>query len=347
MDASTILSLRLNNHQLAGSDLQTPRDVVSWMGAMQAQDYTMAKWGIGNRSSVITDNQVDDAINKGEIIRIHILRPTWHFVAREDIHWMLQLCATRLMSTVRSYYKEFGLTEELIAQTNELIRKELDGGVALTRQEIGEKLKMAGIIINDHRLNLIMYHAELMGVVCGGVVKSNKLTYRLLDPNKEIFDKEESLSKLAYKFFRSHGPATIQDFIWWSGLTISDAKKAVESIKKDFIFETVGSDTYILHNFSSHVKDNNLIHFLPAFDEFMVSYKDRKEFLHPQHNKKVIVSNGVFRPFITKDGKIIGTWRKTLNKDKVKIFTDFFELPNKSTQKLIDKVADGYISFLK
>lgn len=347
MDASTILSLRLNNHQLLGSNLQTPRDVVSWMGAIQAQDYTMAKWGIGNRSGVITDNQVDDAINKGEIVRIHILRPTWHFVAKEDIHWMLQLTATRLMSPVRSYYKEFELTEKFIAQTTELIRKELEVGISLTRQEISDRLGLKGIVIEDRRLKYLMYHAELSGIVCSGVVRSNKLTYQLLEPNKEIFNKEESLAKLAYKFFRSHGPATMQDFIWWSGLTTSDARKAIESIRKDFILETVGSDLYILHESSSHAKDSNLIHFLPAFDEFMVSYKDRKELLHPQHNKKVIVSNGVFRPFVTKGGKIIGTWRKALNKNEVKIFTDFFELPNKSTQKLIDKVINGYSSFLK
>jgi len=352
MNTLSITTQRLVSQQLITTDFKTPREVVSWMGAIQAQDFNMAKWAIGARLPGITDKEVEDAMNKGEFVRTHILRPTWHFVSRDDIHWMLQLSAPRVKIMCRSYDKDLGLTDDLIEKINPIIYRILEKEPNQTRQEIKEKLLNEGVIGDDRRLYHMMFRAELDGIVCNGTVRGKKQTYDLLEnrvpkPNI-IFDKDESLYKLAYKYFRSHGPATLQDFIWWSGLTITESKKAIELIKSEFIFETIGLQTYIFHESCAAFKlDTDMVHFLPAFDESFVSYKDRKEILALEHHKKVIVSNGVFQPTISRNGAVIGTWRKASGKKHITINTNYIYKPNKRLEKLIKKATDELCAFYK
>ena len=348
MTAAEILSLRLSNHQLAGTKVQQPHDLVSWMGAMQSQNFEMAKWGIGCRMPYITDKKLNKALDKGDIIRLHILRPTWHFVSKNDIHWMLDLSSPRLKRVLSSNDKELELSDTLIKKTNSIIEKELEGK-SLTREELKIIINDAGIIADNRRVYHIMFRAEVYGLVCNGALKGKKQTYALLEEKVpktvDTFDRDESLYKLAYKYFQSHGPATPQDFIWWSGLTTAESRRAIELIKDDFVFEVVGDQVYIFHRASIPTKAVNLINLLPAFDEFIVSYKDRKETLHADHHKKIITSPGTFQPSICKDGKTIGSWRKLPNSKQISISTEHFYPCNKSTEKLIEKASDRFRSY--
>ena len=350
MDATTIRTSRLFNQQLITSSITTPKDIVSWMGAVQAQDFNMGKWAVGVRLPGSTDKEIEEALNRGDIVRTHILRPTWHLVSAEDIYWMLDLSASRIKTGIRSVDKELELDNNFISKTNLIITTILEQEPNLTRQEIGDKLRNKGIICDNRRLNHIMLGAELDGIVCNGIVRGKKQTYDLLErkvPKGEShFDKDESLHKLAYKYFRSHGPATLHDFIWWSGLAVGDAKRAVELIRPDFIFEIIDSVTYIFHhsiNIGGLSSDH--IHLLPAFDELLVSYKDRKEILEPGHHKKVIVSNGVFKPFVLHNGKIIGIWNRVVKKNKIVGEIACFTKSNKDIEKLISSSTNIYNIF--
>lgn len=349
MTAKEILSLRLSNHQLAGTEIKEPHNLVSWMGAMQSQSFEMAKWGIGCRMPGITNQMLDKALDKGDILRLHILRPTWHFVSKDDIYWMLDLSTPRVRKAIASSDKELGLTENFIKKTNTIIEKALAKDSNLTRQELQDIINNAGLKADSRTITHIMYHAELGGIVCNGIVRGKKQTYALLEEKvpkpKEIFNKDESLYKLAYKYFQSHGPATLQDFIWWSGLTATECRRALDLIKDDFIFEVIGEQTYIFHRASVPTKEVNLINLLPAFDEFIVSYKDRKETLHIDHHKKIITSPGIFQPSISKDGKTIGSWRK-LPKKEISISTEHFYPCSKLTEKLINKASGKFRFYL-
>lgn len=344
MKTEEILSLRLSNHQLDGSFVGEAYELVSWMGAIQAQDYNMAKWGIGIRIPEITDRKIEEALNKGDILRLHILRPTWHFVSKDDIYWMLYLSVPRVKTAMRSYDKDLGLTEAFIARTNSIIEKALQGN-SLTRQDLKDVINRAGIDTDNRTVNHIMMHAELDGVVCNGEMKGKKQTYALLQEKvkrtTDQFDKDECLYKLAFKYFRSHGPATLQDFVWWSGLTTAEARQGIALMGNDFIHETINDQTYIFHRDSKPVSSNSLINLLPAFDEFTVSYKDRKESLHIDHHHKIITSPGIFRPAISLDGKVIGTWKKSSKKNEI-LDTEFFYASNKKTQNLVTKAIEGY-----
>lgn len=348
MKAEDILSLRLSNHQLDGSFVGEAYELVSWMGAIQAQDYNMAKWGIGIRIPEITDQKIEAALNKGDILRLHILRPTWHFVSKDDIYWMLYLSVPRVKTAMRSYDKDLGLTEAFIARTNSIIEKALQGN-SLTRQELKDVINRAGIDADNRTVNHIMMHAELDGVVCNGEMKGKKQTYALLQEKvpkmTNQFDKDECLYKLAFKYFRSHGPATLKDFIWWSGLTTAEARQGIALIGSDFIHETINDQTYIFHRDSKLVSSDNLINLLPAFDEFTVSYKDRKESLHIDHHHKIITSPGIFRPAISLDGKVIGTWKKSSKKNET-LDTEFFYASSKKTHNLVTKAIEGYKKYL-
>ena len=218
---------------------------------MQAQDYAMAKWAIGSRLAETTDRKVEHSINKGEILRIHVLRPTWHFVSADDIHWVLQLSAQKIKSSLTTRHKQLELTESVISKTNSIIERRLSEEICLTRDELANEFHKAGIRTDDNRLSHILFRSELDGIVCSGPVKGNKLTYALLHqrvPHKKDFSREESLGVLAKRYFNSRCPATLEDFIWWSNLSVKDALKAADLIKSDFTSVTMASKKYLMPN---------------------------------------------------------------------------------------------------
>lgn len=349
MDASIIANLRLSNQQLIGTTLKTPEEIVSWMGAVQAQDFNMSKWALGVRVPVLTNGLVEDALNKGKLVRTHILRPTWHLVAGKDIHWMLSLSAPRLKAILKTYAKMLELTEATIEKGSAIIERALSEKGHLTRPQLGEVLKNRGIDLNSHQLNHIMFSAELHGVVCNGEISNGKQTYCLLEekiPKTEVFDKQIALERLARKYFTSHAPATLQDFVWWSGLPIVDARAAMEMIKSDFVVETIDSQQYWINNSFTELKDNDdSLVLLPAWDEFVVSYKNRQHIILDEHYSKVISKNGIFKPVIVKGGQIVGMWKRVKKKEKVIAETQLFGEVDGFTKELIKKASNSFDLF--
>jgi hypothetical protein len=345
MNTIDIRNIRLHSHLLTAHELKKPKDVVSWMGAMQAQTYPMAKWAIGVRLPGSTDSMIEQAINKGEIIRTHILRPTWHFVSSDDIHWMLELTAPRIKAIVLNYNKSIGEDETLLNKMLSPVEKILTKENHLTRQEIGERLKVEGMDIDNRRLSHIMSWAELEGVVCNGKVKGSKQTYCLLQekaPKTFSLTKDEALERLARRYFSSHGPATLKDFVWWSGLLMSDARKGIESIKHNFAGETIGAETYWFRNDIQLPPDtapSALL--LPAFDEYLVGYKDRLDILKAEYTRTVITKTGIFSPILTLNGEIIGMWK---NK-KTDTEHSFFQKEKKDVQTLFELHAGMYKAY--
>jgi hypothetical protein len=350
MNSANIATVRLISQQIAETKFGTAKDLVDWMGAMQAQDYAMAKWAIGARLPNSTDQEVETAINNGDIIRTHLLLPTWHFVTAGDIYWMLELTAPQIKTSLKSRQKQLELSEATLAKSNEVIEKALSGGKSLIREEIIAELEKAKIATNENRASHLLLCAELEGIICSGAIKRGKQTYALLEervPQKKHLTKEEALASLAKRYFTSRCPATLQDFIWWSGLSAKDAKHALEMVKSDFIPETIDSQTYWLANsFSLPKTDNRSVYLLPAFDEFIISYKNRSAVLPFGNQNKAISDNGIFRPMIVVNGQITGIWKRTLKKDKVIVATECFQKLDKATTGLIGKASLQYERFV-
>ena len=349
MTSNIISLLRLVNQQIAGTTFKTAKEIVAWMGAMQAQDYSMAKWAVGVRLPGSTDARIEAAITSGEIIRTHVLRPTWHFVSPDDIYWMLELAAPNILSAMRSRHKELELNEAVQKKSNAIIEKLLLGGNQLTRDEIFAELEQKKIATDNQRGVHILMRAELDGVICSGATKGKQQTYALLAervPKKETFRKEEALAELAKRYFTSHGPATIQDFIWWSGLSVGDAKRGLEAVKSNFISEEIDSQIYWFADNVVYSKKNESLYLLPAYDEFVISYKDRITILTPESQAKAISNNGIFWPVIVSNGKVIGTWKREQKKDSVIIETEFFTSRQKTTAAQCKNRAEQFGNFI-
>jgi hypothetical protein len=340
-----ISKTRLISQKIASSDFKTPSEIERWMGAMQAQDFAMAKWAIGVRLNDPTDKKIESAFDKGEILRTHILRPTWHFVSADDIYLMLQLSATKIKSSLKSRHNQLELTESIISKSNLIIEKSLSNGSSLTREELADEFHKALIRTDENRLSHILFRSELDGIICSGPIKKNKLTYALLHervPHKKEFSKDESLAELAKRYFNSRYPATIEDFIWWSNLTVKDARKAIDLIKSDFFQETIGSTKYLIPNaLPEPILEKASVHLLPAYDEFLISYRDRRSSLSEVNINRTVSDNGIFYPTIVINGQVAGLWKRTFQKNQVIVSVSFFNPTDDSTIKKIEiKVRD-------
>lgn len=316
---------------------------------MQAQDYSMAKWAIGSRLKDSSDKIVESAYNNGEILRIHLLRPTWHFVSADDIYWMLQLSATKIKSSLKSRHVQLELSDPIIAKTTNIIEKALLKETYLTREELAKEFSKAAIRTNENRLSHILFCAEMEGVICSGPLKKNKLTYALLQqrvPHKKELSRDESLAELAKRYFKSRCPATLADFIWWSNLSVTDARKAVQLIKDDFHTESIGTSVYLVPNSEDLRTRRNSVHLLPAYDEFLISYRDRSSSLLKVYNKRTVSDNGIFYPLIVINGQVAGTWKRSYRKNKVLVELLFFKQPDASTIKLIEDKVNCFSNYL-
>jgi hypothetical protein len=323
------------------------------MGAMQSQALEMAKWAIGSRLPDSSANEITGTLNRGEVIRTHILRPTWHFVAAEDLRWMYALSYPRLKPVYRSYAKMLGADESLLYSTIPLVEELLSGGRHLSKQEIGEELAERGVLLDDNHLKLLLSFTELEGIIVNGELEGSRQTFTLLEewaPRMAEISREEALERLARRFFTSHGPATLQDFAWWSNLPITDCRKAMEMIQPNFIRESIaGRECWMRNDIRTPLPGQESALLLAPFDEFVVSYKDRTEMIDAEHYSKVMTKNGIFSPTIMLNGKIIGSWKKSMKKNVPQITLSFFEkMPKKIValfQPEIERLEKFYAQF--
>lgn len=345
MDHSRISSIRQYNQQIAAASFTSARQLLNHMGAMQAQEFNHAKWAVGLRLPGFTEKQIEEAFNRGDILRTHLMRPTWHFVSPNDIHWLLELSAKQIKNAMKARNRQLELTEEDFKKSQEVMMKALEGNRYLTRDELSGFLNAAGISTNGQRLPHILMEAEIDRVICSGPMKGKKQTYALLEervPNKIELTTDEALALLARKYFTSHGPATIADFTWWSGLPVSQARKAVALNDNHLFSETINNETYW---FAGNQTINPLpdsAFLLPAFDEYLVSYKNREAAISTDDHAKAVSKNGIFWPILVVNGIISGMWKKTIKKDSLIVEIDHFRPHSAGEKKLVEKTASTY-----
>ncbi len=344
-----IVKQRLHNQQIHATEPTSPAELVEWMGAIQAQDYEMSKWAMGVRLPNYTEGSIEAALNNGEVLRTHLLRPTWHLVSPTNIRWMLELSRPQIEKIVMAYNQRLELDFSIREKSNTIIEKALLEHHYLTRNELMQELANHGIIASDIRAAHLMFHAELTGLVCSGMRKGKQITYALLDkraPLTQPLHRDEALAKLAKLYFQSHSPATLKDFAWWSGLSVTESRKAIENIKE--ALETLQIDKtvyYVFPSKTSEIKPKDIV-LLPAFDEYMVSYTDRTAALPAEFTKQAISSNGIFTPIIVHHGKVIGIWKRKAKPKCVEIELLPFEPISKDLSEKIKDNFEAYQNYL-
>jgi hypothetical protein len=338
--------IRILSHQLVNPEYSEPGELVAWMGAVQAQNYGMSKWAVGVRLKSATVADIEASLNRGDILRTHVMRPTWHLVAAEDIRWMLQLSGEHIKSAGASRDKDMEITENLYSKACNIISKILEGNNHLTRQELAQELTKAGIAVNTSRMIHFMMRAEIEGIVCSGIDRGNKQTYALLDervPPVRMLHREEALATLATKYFRSHSPASLQDFVWWSGLRVREAKQAIQLIRAEL---EIDRDLFIHRSCNRKFKPGNVLCFLPAFDEYLIGYKDRTSVVELKRQPEAFSKNGIFNPVIVQNGKVVGVWQRTNSKDSTGIKYSFFD-DGSHDKELTETALDSYRAFCR
>ena len=351
MTNSEITRYRLLNQQISTHQFDEPGKLVSWLGAVQAQDYYGAKWSLGLRIPGSTDEDIEIAISDKTLVRTWALRGTLHFLAAADIRWILKLLSPRLISIYGSYYRRLGLDKALVAKSNQVMYRTLRNGKQLTRKELKIQLEKKGIATHEMRLSFLLLRAALDGLICFGSRRDKEFTFTLLDewiPVTKKLEGDEALAELTRRYFISHGPATVQDFAWWSGLAIVDIKRGLEILKSDLNKEVVKGRTYWMpNNMKATTFQSKTIYLLPGFDEYIVAYKDRTAAIEAAHIKQVMgAGNGLFNSTIVINGRVRGTWKRTMRKDHVHIETNFFQKLNKSKQIALIAAKKRFAKFL-
>ena len=350
MNFKAVPIARLVSQKIAAPGLETAAQCVAWMGGMQAQDFRMSQWAIGLRLPGATETDIRRAIDSAEIIRTHLLRPTWHFVSATDIYWMLNLTAPHLKAGMKGRHKALELNDKILKKCNSIIEDALVAGKNLTRKELVAELNKHKIATDNNRSSHIFLNAELEGLICSGKIKGSQPTYALLGqrvPSKKIFNKEESLCLLATKYFQSHSPATFNDFLWWSGLPVTEARQALEMVKGNFFKQKINESEYWFNDsFTGQQTRKNSIFLLPAFDEYLISYKDRSASICSIHESKAFSKNGIFWPTIIANGKVEGTWKREIQKDRLMITARFFDSKFEAGTLHLKKAAEKLGLFL-
>jgi Winged helix DNA-binding domain len=321
---STIPQLRLHNQFLTRTRHRHPSDVVAWLGAVQAQEFGPAKWALGLRLPArSSDAAVQEAFDAGQILRTHVMRPTWHFVTSLDIRWMLELTAPRVHQTLSHYRRKLGLDDRVCKRATDVFERALDE--PLTRVELGSRLARAGIATKGIPLAMLTIYAELEGVICSGPRRGKHQTYaRLADraPDAQRLPRDEALAELTRRYFRSHGPATIRDFVWWSGLTTPDTKRGLEMIGAQ-PHPIDGCTYWQVDGGSRPASAGASLHLLPIYDEYLVSYRDRIAVPHgPTKVPSGSRGSVLFQHALVIAGQVAGTWRTghTTDAQSIEVF---------------------------
>ena len=346
---SAIRVQRLTNQQLLRPAFKTPAEVVRWMGAVQAQDYLGALWAIGMRLPAATEQEVERAIEERKIVRTWPMRGTIHFVPAEDAGWMVKLMAGRVLSRVQSIYRRLGLDEQEFAHSQDVIGWALEGGRLRTRKDLYGELQAAGIDTGNGRGLQIIGHLAFQGLICFGPRRGRQPTFALLDewvPQGRKLEGEAALAEMALRYFRSHGPATIQDFCWWSGLLVKEAQVGLQTVRSQLIEETIAGTRY----WRSAAEPDVPVHtpalfLLPPYDEYLVSYKDRSASLDGRYPWLVKAENHL-RATIVVDGLVVGNWKRTIKKGSVKIATKLARELTEVESKRYEEALGCYAEFL-
>jgi hypothetical protein len=323
----------LNNSSFDHSSLNNSSQVVHWMGAMQAQDYGQALWAVALRTPAATQAEVEQAILERSIVVTWLMRGTIHLVAATDLRWMLNLCAPRKLAAAGSRLKQLELDVNILGRCQHLFQTALGGGQCLTRSALLELLETAGIDPKGQRGYHILWYLAQMGLICFGPKHGKEQTFVLLEewiPSVPHISREVALAKLAQRYFTSHGPATVQDFAIWTGLTLGEARAGLEAVQGQLVSEKVDGLEYWWADTALEIplEQGTGVHLLPGFDEYLLGYKDRRDVITVEHAKRIVPGgNGVFLPMIVVDGQVVGTWKRQVKKHGVNISLELFLEP--------------------
>ena len=320
------ISIRLLNQQLICPQFDHPAELVNYMGAIQAQEYRMMRWAVAMRTRKPSAKAFKEAFDSGQIIRLHLMRGTWQLVSAEDYWPLVELCAPRAMAVTKGWMNsnKISISDDEVMQIRDIIIQTVADKRSATKEEIVQALAEKDIYMDEHRLSYHIRMAEISGTICSGDLLPMKATYALTADkvkSKRIMDRDETLLLLTRKYFQSRQPATLEDFVWWSGLNISDCRKGITLMGQSIHSEKwKGRDFYLTDTCRTRGFSKGKYLLIAPYDEYLISYKSRDIVLSPEYKHKAHNNSGIFQPVIAHDGIICGNWAPFKQDNK----SDFF-----------------------
>ena len=345
-------SVRLASQHIARPSAESPAHVVRWLGAVQAQDFLGALWAIGLRTKGATEASVEAAIERREIVRTWPMRGTLHFVAAEDVRWVLALLAPRTIAGAGLRHRQLEMDDDVIGRARAVVAKALAGGRALTRDALYRKLDAAGISTASYgvigrRGFHILWRLAHDGLICFGGREGRQQTFVLLDEwlpaSASPLPRDEALAKLALRYFTGHGPATVQDFAWWAGLSAPDARAALAMLDSQLAQEDVAGATYWYRDADVPRRLPAAAYLLPPFDEYLVGYRDRTAAVDPA---RFAAMPTLLSPTIVIGGRVVGTWGRRFERGGVRVTCEPARELTAPEQRAVDAAVRRYKAFL-
>lgn len=351
MNSQDLLRLRLAAQRLHANPLEDPAALVRHMGAVQAQEYPAALWAVGQRNRRMLDLEVEQALTEKRIVRLWPMRGTMHLTAAEDARWITALCAPRILAAAKNrHLRDFDLDDAEFGRSREILQRALEGGRQLQRDEIFRALLRGGVQTAGQRGYHILWRLAQEGLLCYGPRRGKPQTFVLLEdwlPQAPALEGEAALVELAGRYFASHGPATAHDFAWWSGLPLREAQRGAEANRGRLEHFVMDGQTYWFAPPEALPKLSSPYGLLlPAFDEYSVGYAQRGLLLGlrsaPGGQEKI----DLLRPLLVVDGRVRGTWKRTLRGDQLNLsFSPFDEL-NRAERLALSDAAERYAAHL-
>ncbi|GAA2023771.1 winged helix DNA-binding domain-containing protein [Agromyces tropicus] len=347
--------------RLQAHGLRTPSDdavaVVERMGAMQAQDLGAAKWAIGSRMAHPALDAVDAALADRRVVRSWPMRGTLHVMPTRLLRPTLRLTASRVLGGARLRHERLELGDAEYRTARGVVERELAGGATATREELAALWAAAGIAATGPRTYHLIWWLALDGVLCGGPVDGRVQHFALLDawapPGADEPDsREATLAELLTAYVTGHGPVTLADFAWWSGLTMRDARDGLEGAGDaiERFAEASARDAterFVAAGATEAAASRPSGAFaLAAFDEYFLGYADRSPVCDPRFADHVIPGgNGVFQPLLVLDGRVVGTWRRTGTAARPRVELRWFTTPADTVAGRFDRPVRAWARF--
>lgn len=353
MTTKEALYIRLNSQLLINHSLDNPKDIVSHMGVVQSQDFAWSLWAIGMRQKQPNIKQVIDAISNGSIVRSHLFRTTVQTVSADDYWTFVNLCRELSIRSMKSWgsIMRTHISEELFQEALDAFPEILKGGKSLTKKQIAEKFTALNFPSTEAHIRLYIVMAEIEGLIASGKTDGRHQTWALTDGRipkpKQVLTEQESLQTLARKYFKSHSPATVDDFTWWTGLQKSKCKNAIETIANELEEVDIEGQPMLIHKECiKFLNEEPSLTFLPPYDEYLIGYKSRYLCVESRHEHFAYNKFGIFKPVILYNGKVCGNWKMEgkgkLNKITTELFRFNTKIGKRRLQHGIDIVANFY-----
>jgi hypothetical protein len=352
VQARDIALLRLLRQGILNPGFEAPADAVRWLGAVQAQEYAVAKWSIGQRCLGVSEAAVSRAIADGSIIRTHALRPTWHFLAAEDARWVLHLTTPRIKKLMAYYDRQLDIDAELISRSHSALTKALEGGRRLIRLKLTAALEAAGISGSGQRIGHLLMHAELDAVICSGGLDGRQHAYALFDEVVVAAQHEpssdEALAELTLRYFRSHGPATVKDYAAWCSSSITEARRGI-TMRDDALqsLEIEGLRYWYVDDLERPVVPSPRADLLQGYDEYIMGYTESRRLLDVAGLIAMAqpVQGARFDHPLIVDGQVAGYWRRVTSAKQQVIELLLLRTLTGPEKDAVQSAAERYAAF--